>query len=466
VTALYLVSLAALLILAFTRWRIWALCGFYLVYGTVKVIAQEDMANWSQLLLFRCLYPVLAVSVLVRYFRDPTLLRQIRYWPVLAYCSLLVTILLQALYSQSANTFSGSSPFNIWGGLVITSLFWFSAAHIRSPTDLNVFAASTVVVSIVLSSWVLWTTAQLDFSAFRGGIEVNQNLVSLFVLAGAIPLVHAQFRVSGYAKRSAVFLLVGFAMFGAFLLASRGVLIAFLVAVLIMAPKLIPGKPLKGFFAISFVLCFALFLPGAFAALSGRFHEGDESALNGREQVWSYSIHRFSDSGLLHILFGSGYNSAAVILPSAMEPNSWNYHNEYLNSLMDGGLIGLGAFALFLVVTWRLISKTDHSLKNVMRGWLVFLIVAGFSGVISGVHVFWPLLGAVCGGIAAQKVPPAIKSSSPFDFFDKNSYGLIHGSVQELLQNQSLSHRALSAYRHWRNGIHKSVQEDLRNVGR
>ena len=69
----------------------------------------------------------------------------------------------------------------------------------------------------------------LDFSAFRGGIEVNQNFVSLFILAGAIPLVHAQFRVSGYAKRLAVFLLLVFVMFGAFLLASRGALIAFLL---------------------------------------------------------------------------------------------------------------------------------------------------------------------------------------------------------------------------------------------
>jgi O-antigen ligase len=250
------------------------------------------------------------------------------------------------------------------------------------------------------------------------------------------------------------------------LLASRGALIAFLLAVIVMAPKLIPGKALKGSFAIAVVLSFTLCLPGAFSALAGRFQEGDETALNGREQIWTYSIHTLSNAGLLHMVTGTGYNSAAVILPPAMEPGSWNYHNEYLNNLMDGGLIGLGTFVLLLGVMWRLISKTDHPLKNVMRGWLVFLIVAGFSGVISGLHVFWLLLGAVCGAIAAQQVPSAMKSSSPLDLFDNNSYNSIRGSVQELPQSRSFSHRGLSAYRNWRNAIHKSVQEDLRNIGR
>ena len=231
-----------------------------------------------------------------------------------------------------------------------------------------------------------------------------------------------------------------------------------------MTPKLIPGKAFKGFLAIAVVLSSTLFVPGAFSALAGRFHEGDETALNGREQIWTYSIHTLSDAGLLPMLIGTGYNSAAVILPPAMEPGSWNYHNEYLNNLMDAGLIGLGTFVLLSGVMWRLITKTDPPAEK-CDAWV--------AGVPCRCRIFWSdlwvssfclLLGAACGGMAAQQVPSSMNSLSPLDLFEDDKP--IPGSLRQRPQSHTPSHRALCAFRNWRNAIHKSVQEDLLKIAR
>lgn len=400
VQVFYLLFISALAALAFTKHRTWVLVGFFLVYGTLKIMAQDVSASvsWSELLLFRALYPILLISVIVRFFKDPAFLSQARKWPLIAFAVFMVTVLAPALYSSSFHVFDDSTS-NIFGQVAIISLFWLSAAHIQNQRGLYIFATSTVIASLGLSAWIGYSVARLDFSAFRGGVEVNQNFVSLYVLAGAIPLLHALFNVSGLWRKTGILALLGIVLAGAMLLASRGVLIAFFVAALVMAPQLMPKHKIRAFAILAVLLCSSLLMPGVTDSLA-RFTDSDVTSGNGRSLVWKYSLGRFADDGLVKMLIGRGYNSSSVLLPAAMEPGSWNYHNDYLNSLMDSGVIGLSAFLVLLFFIWRKIRKTQHPLKNVMRGWVAFLIVSGMSGVISGIHIFWLLLGAICGACA------------------------------------------------------------------
>ena len=172
----------------------------------------------------------------------------------------------------------------------------------------------------------------------------------------------------------------------------------------------------------------------ASASMLDRFSDTDLSSFNGRSTIWEYSLHNFAETGVLRMFIGFGYNSAQVLLPPAMEPGSWNYHNEYLNNLMDGGIIGLGIFLAFIISIWPRIRRTTHPLKNVMRGWTVFLVVAGLSGVISGTHIFWLILGSICGAIAAQEYPSK-------------------DEIKTLL--------IVRLYRSWREAMHESVEDDI-----
>jgi O-antigen ligase len=166
--------------------------------------------------------------------------------------------------------------------------------------------------------------------------------------------------------------------------------------------------------------------------------DADVGSLNGRALVWKYSFNSVADSGLAHMLIGSGYNSAQFLLPPAMEPGSWNYHNEYLNNLMDGGIIGLAIFIAFLISIWVRVRSTTHPLQNVMRGWIVFLFIAGLSGVVSGMHIFWLLLGAIWGGTGAQLFPSQLPGKTILP---------------------------IRIYRGWKKAIYQSVEDGLREHG-
>jgi O-antigen ligase len=121
------------------------------------------------------------------------------------------------------------------------------------------------------------------------------------------------------------------------------------------------------------------------------------------------------------MVFGQGLSSGSFVIRPAL-PDYENYHNEYLTWLMDQGVVGLAAFVVFLYAVARRVMKSDHPLKNVMIGWLVFLSAAGFSSTISDQHLFWILLGTIVGasswadnsGSSLQPVPrpvPQIPSS-------------------------------------------------------
>jgi O-antigen ligase len=404
VTSIYIIAMLALCCVAPTRHRIWVLSGFYAVYGVLKVIALGEVVQWRDLALFQGLYLVLLASMMMRWRQDAMFQSQMSRWPK-AYFGAIGMMFLSALYSISGHLFAAGDGNGLAPKLAIAALFVLAASQVQRAEDLKIFAGAAVVVSLALSSWVIWSAAALDFEAMRGGIDVNQNFVSVFVLAGAIPLVYILFNTRGWILLASLALLLVVAL-GSFILASRGMLGAFIIALIFMAPALLRGKSKKAVFALALALvavfAVAMMLPGG-SSILGRFQEGDLGTLNGRTLVWNRAIDYFGDGSIMRQLFGYGLSSGKVILPSHLTDDLWNFHNQYLSWLVEEGFVGLIIFCAFLFSAGRSVLKSEHRLKPVMLGWLVFLSVAGMSATIADIHAFWILLGAIVGACSLEE---------------------------------------------------------------
>lgn len=402
--ALYILLSLALFFAALTQYRILALCGFYCVYGILKVIALGEIIQWRDLALFQGLYIVLLASFIARLWQDESFLRQIARWPK-TYVATIGIMFVSAFYSISNQIFTPGDGNGLAPKLTIAALFFLAASQLQRIQDFKIFLFATVFVSLALSIWVIWSAATLNFEAMRGGIDVNQNFVSVFVLAGAIPLVYMLFKARGWALVATLTILLVVAL-GSFILASRGMLGAFVMALIFMARSLLKEKSKRIVFAL-FLALFAVFalaimLPGGSSILA-RFQEGDLGTLNGRTLVWNRAIDYFGDGSIVRQLFGYGLSSGQVILPSHLTDDLWNFHNQYLAWLVEEGFIGLMIYCAFLFALGRMVLKSKHPLRPVMVAWLVFLMVSGLSATIADLHAFWILLGAVAGACTFEK---------------------------------------------------------------
>ena len=399
---IYILISLALCVAALTRHRIWVLSGFYCVYGILKVIALGDVVEWRSLALFQGLYVILLAAMIARWCQDETFLAQIKNWPK-PYFVAIGIMFVSALYSISGHLFTPGDVNGLAPKLTITALFLLAASQLQRAQDFKIFITATVFVSVALSVWVIVSAFTLHFEALRGGIDVNQNFVSVFVLAGAIPLVYMLFNARGWILPATLALLLVIAL-GSFILASRGMLGAFIMALIFMAPSILKRKSKKAVFmlalALAAVFAVALMLPGG-SSILGRFQEGDLGTLNGRTLVWNRAIDYFGDGSIMRQLFGYGLSSGQVILPSHLTDDLWNFHNQYLSWLVEEGFIGLIIFCAFLFSVGRSVLKSEHPLRPVMLGWMAFLGVAGMSATIADIHAFWILLGAIVGACSA-----------------------------------------------------------------
>lgn len=407
----YFAIVPMLAVLALTRKRVFIICGFYCFYALLTVLDQGSVPHLGPFTLYRALYAIIAVSLLARWVQDPEFPIQMRRWPLFSYGFLLVLLLASSLYSQTSQPFSGDSG-ALWGRLAVVSLFWLAACHLQHESDLKIFAGTTVVISLVLCAWVIWSAANLNFQAYRGGIKADQNYVSGFVMTGALPLVNSFVTAKKRSARlvSAMFLFCVF--FTSLLLASLGMFAGFAVAAFAIAISTL-GWRRRTLMTASAILIVAfgigLLLPGG-QNLLGRLKEPELRTLDSRTRVWSYSLQYFGDSSLLRMIFGQGLGSDPPIL-NPVAPELGNYHNDYLRWLMDRGIVGLMAFLLFLVNVWRRIVYSNHRLKPVLIGWFVFLVMASLSEAASDGHLFWIVMGIACAGGAS-----AACTGSPHQF--------------------------------------------------
>lgn len=89
-------------------------------------------------------------------------------------------------------------------------------------------------------------------------------------------------------------------------------------------------------------------------------HFGGSGAngLSARFVIWNLGASHFSDSGIMQKFLGNGILSGAHIIRDNLGWLEDNFHNVFLNTLMDTGLAGLAAYAAMLALvifngSWR-----------------------------------------------------------------------------------------------------------------
>lgn len=410
-----------LAVLSLTRRRVLLIGEFYFLYAVLTVMDEGDVPHLGPLTVYRALYIILAISITARFMQDPDFLSQMRRWPLWSYSFVLALMIASALYSQTNHAFAPGDSWNVWFRLVTLLLFWFAACHIHQESDLMSVAIVVAGTSLVLSFWVIWSAARMDFEGYRGGISIDQNYVSLFVFPGALALISLLFALKRFLLKLICAVLLGCLLFAALILASRGMFVAFVcgaLALLVTAVKrkgrLLVGILLGG----TVVFAIALLLPGS-GTLLERFRESDINTLDLRTLIWLHSLRHFADSGLFRMIFGQGLSSDRVIAGPLIHYLP-NYHNDYLKWLMDKGVIGLGAFLFFLYQVGQRVLRSSHQLKTLMVGWLVFLLIAELTAVIGEMQMFWILFGVIAascplsgGSNGLQKLVPRSQALGP-----------------------------------------------------
>jgi O-antigen ligase len=392
----------SMLALSFTRRRIVILCVFYFSFGLLTVLNDDSIPLLGGGKLYRIAYPFLLLSVLIRIFRDSDFLISAKKWPLFSYLALVFLTVISSLYSSYIKVFTFSDSASLFGVLVVMSLFWISASHIQGPEDPVIFGGTAAALSIAISVWVIWTASQADFSAFRGGTNVNENYESLFVLAGVFPVVNCLFLATKKVWRALLAAALFSIALGAFILASRGMIIAALVGVLAMfagfVRKVALGRVVFASVILALIFVGAIFLPGG-GNIVGAFQAPELGTLDDRTMIWGFSIQRFMQAGIFQTLLGGGLSSSINVITEY-----GNYHNVFLLWLMEQGIVGLALFCFFLYRIWRLVVASDLRNREMMLGWFVFFLIGGLSSTISNEHSFWIIMGVLSGTAALSKL--------------------------------------------------------------
>lgn len=396
---------AILAVLSVTRHRHLIICGFYCFFVLLTVLGEFVVPHLGPLTIYRALYLILGLSILFRWMQDRTFTAQIRRLPLLPFIALVVLVFASSLYSVFGDSLSWENNWNVWNHAVTMLVFLLTAFHIQRETDLNDFAATTVVVSVVLAFWVVRNIAQLNFEAYRGGISNDQNYVSGFIFLGMLVLIDVVLKGRSRLRLLWIPVLLG-ELFTSLNLASRGMFIAFAMGALYLLISYLRGRHRWAVVGILTVLALvvgiALLLPGS-ELLFSRFQDADVSTLSYRMTIWKGSLALFADSGPLRMLFGQGLYSAPVVI-GPIVPDLLNYHNEFIRWLMDAGLIGLGAITVFFYTIGRRTLTTTHPLKRLMMSWFIFFLVTGLSENLSDVQITWLFMGLIasCSSFAPE----------------------------------------------------------------
>jgi O-antigen ligase len=394
------------------------------MYNIAHVVWVQELAEQPGIKIYQPIYIILVVSVLVDLIVTRRSKFRIQQLPGIPYVAVILLTLAAALQAPDKMVIWGSAELSFARHLLFCSLFWIGAAHFHRRIDLLLFAGATVITSLTLSIWVVWAAQQSSFTYFRGEELVNQNYVSLFVLAGAIPLVEALFQ-----KRKLFLRLLALAglflmAYASLLLASRGIAAAAVAGMGFLIMRRTRawsswGKWVRGV-AVFLVVLAALLLPGAENMLR-RFQAEDVLSMGERTDIWLMSLRHFGGGNLLEILFGEGLFSSQVVIGRYFAKLA-NAHNMYLEWLMEQGIVGLLVFCYFLYWVGRRVMKCTHPFAGVLVGWYWYVLVAGLSATMPDDQYFWLLLGAVVGAsvltdkpaVATDAQSPATKRLSEF----------------------------------------------------
>lgn len=294
-------------------------------------------------------------------------------------------------------------------------VFGLTLLTIHSRRDYKIFALAFIVLSLGASLWVIWRLgihrevlpSYLDPRA-KNRRTYDPNYASCWINIGWIIgfsyLIRTGKAAYGWLVKIglALFLLVG--LWAVALLASRGVgLIALVLPVLVVSftqfKKFGPIFVLLGLIAV--LVWQAPSLP-VLEPLMDRFQNArNVDSGGGRFDIWTMAITSFTSRNPLETLVGLGPNSTVSLL-------GWSMHNQFLQLLMDYGVLGLLSFVAFYFCLLRNIFRRKDDMKGACLGIAVYFLIVCLSIVPIGGG--WSSLGWL---ILALLAPASLSSEAP-----------------------------------------------------
>ena len=322
---------------------------------------------------------------------------------VLAMAAFLVIALVALL------GYDGTSNFEAFQRLLAYALGLIILLQFRSARGLQPVLLAIGAASLVISGWVIWNAAQTGF-AYRAGLDVNQNVVTLFIGFGLVAVFSIAVEILKD-RRSLLLvplLLIAFTVmaYAVLLLASRGMTIALIAAIMTVLVRTVlrERRMLLVLLPLAAVLGLGFLLPGGHAIVE-RFGERGVESGNERLPIWEATLDSFASGNIREIVLGHGFDSSRAVVQERFGSLT-STHNTYLQILYEFGIIGLALFtflhAYLLVQAWR--TRGPYGL--VMLGIMAFLVTTNLAMSAADGFLYWTAIGfAAALGMWAPSEP-------------------------------------------------------------
>ncbi len=268
-----------------------------------------------------------------------------------------------------------------------------------SIKSLNAFVSVQILVSAVLSLWIIGSNLIAGGESYRGGIDVNANYVAAIISIGLIGIIFRLIKNKNESEKNVIktFFYLGattLGLYSLFILGSRGVTTALLLSasVLLFSIRTSLKRKLSALFAFATFVIVIMLLPGS-GNLFSRFSDTTVTNLNARMPIWTSSLKEFGNWPLLDILVGKGVGSSRIVV-SDVNPTLASTHNGYIQILLEFGLIGFFLFLLVILLCFYSLRATGNSLSTYGCALLAFFAVSSLAASPDS-FIFWILLGQI-----------------------------------------------------------------------
>lgn len=379
---------AALALLAARERSAWVVAGFWVLFCTYETVLRDLLYVPG---LFYPFYAAFVATILVLLVRGRLQLAPPLLW--LNFGFLLVVL-------ASFVGFGEPIGFDVLQRLVAYLVGPLVALQFTGRHGLRVVQGAAVVTGAVLATWVVFESVQTGF-VYRGGVTVDQNVVSFFVGLGLVAaLADALAPTAGVRRGWAVagtWATVALMLYGILLLASRGIAIALVVAVVAVVGRAGARRPVRllALVAAAAAVFGATLLPGG-DGLVERFAEDTVTSGNDRIPIWIGALRYFVEGDAWDLIFGHGFGASWFAVQRVFGTLT-STHNSYLQLLVEFGIVGLGLFlALHALLVLRSF-QVEERVGAAMFGLLAFLLAANLTLNATDGFMYWTALGLVMG---------------------------------------------------------------------
>ena len=101
--------------------------------------------------------------------------------------------------------------------------------------------------------------------------------------------------------------------------------------------------------------------------------ESIEKAGSGRPQIWKYNIDILNQGGIVAWIAGVGFRGGSS---GSQYFSSINSHNDYLDLVMQSGLVGLLLYIILTVLLYKRSFKLPNRYRGIFQGILVYAVTA------------------------------------------------------------------------------------------